>query len=237
VTRRLRAVRVAVWSGVISEPSRRPGETRVDRTVKARRVLFGSAALGLVGLAKVYGLTVRGALTLDSGIGRRVRPLGPIEVRIAADPDTVFDIVAAPYLSKTPHAMETKLRVVERGTDMVLAEHFTDVGRGQTAVTLETVRFERPHTISFRLVRGPVPQVTETFDLRPDDGGTAFTYTGEMGADFWALGAWWADQVAVKWEKTVEASMASVKTEAERQAIKPLRSAKATKQKKTSKRA
>ncbi len=112
--------------------------------MEARLVLFGSAALGLVGLAKVYGLTVRGALTLDSGIGRRVRPLGPIEVRIAADPDTVFDIVAAPYLSKTPHAMETKLRVVERGTDMVLAEHFTDVGRGQTAITVETVRFEGP---------------------------------------------------------------------------------------------
>jgi hypothetical protein len=202
---------------------------RSDRTVKARLVLFGSAALGLVGLAKVYGLTVRGALTLDSGIGRRVRPLGPIEVKIAADPETVFDIIAAPYLDKTPHAMESKLRVVERGTDMVLAEHFTDVGRGQTAVTVETVRFERPHTISFRLVRGPVPYVTETFDLRPDDGGTAFNYTGEMGADFWTLGAWWADQVAIKWEKTVVASVASVKEEAERLAVKPRRPAKATK--------
>jgi hypothetical protein len=180
-------------------------------------------------LAEVYGLAIRGALTLDSGIGRRVRSLGPIEVWIAADPDTVFDIIAAPYLTKTPHAMETKLRVVERGTDMVLAEHFTDVGRGQTAVTVETVRFERPHTISFRLVRGPVPTVTENFDLRPDDGGTAFAYTGEMGADFWALGTWWADQVARKWEKAVEASVASVKDEAEREGVKPRRPPKASK--------
>lgn len=196
------------------------GENRDIVIVSARRVLFGFATVVLVGVAKVYVLTVRGALILDLGIGRRVRPLGPIEIKIAADPETVFDIIAAPYLGKTPHAMENKLRVLERGTDMVLAEHFTDVGRGQTAVTVETVRFERPHTINFRLVRGPVPHVTETFDIQPDDGGTAFTYTGEMGADFWALGSWWADQVAVKWEKTVEGSVASVKDEAERLAIK-----------------
>jgi hypothetical protein len=185
-----------------------------------RRVLFGSAVLGLVGVAKVYLLIVRGALTLDLSTGRRVRPLGPIEVKIDADPETVFDIIAAPYLGKTPHAMENKLRVLERGSDMVLAEHFTDVGRGQTAVTVETVHFERPHTISFRLVRGPVPYVTETFDIQSEDSGTAFTYTGEMGADFWALGAWWADQVAAKWEKAVEGSLASVKEEAERRPVK-----------------
>ena len=194
--------------------------------MSTRRVLFGSAALGLVGVAKVYILIVRGALTLDLGVGRRVRPLGPIEVKIAADPESVFDIIAAPYLANTPHAMKNKLRVLERGSDMVLAEHFTDVGRGQTAVTVETVRFERPHTITFRLVRGPVPHVTETFDMQPDDGGTAFTYTGEMGADFWALGAWWADQVAAKWEKTVEGSVASVKEDAERRAVKARQRAK-----------
>ena len=50
-----------------------------------------------------------------------------------------------------------------------------------------------------------------------------------MDADFWALGAWWADQVAVKLENTVEAPVASVKEEAERQAVKPRRPAKATK--------
>ena len=52
-----------------------------------------------------------------------------------------------------------------------------------------------------------------------------FTYTGEMGADFWALGAWWADQVAAKWEKAVEASVTSIRAEAERQAVtrKPAR--------------
>jgi Polyketide cyclase / dehydrase and lipid transport len=194
--------------------------------MKTRHFAFGLAAVAAAGAAKVYALTVRGALTLDTGIGRRTRPLGPIEVQIAADPETVFDVIAAPYLGKTPHAMHAKLRVIERGTDMVLAEHFTDVGRGETAVTVGTVRFERPHTISFRLVRGPVPHVTETFDIQPIGTGTTFTYSGTMGCDLWALGAWWADQVAEKWEKTVETSLTSVREEAERLAVKSRRSAK-----------
>jgi hypothetical protein len=197
----------------------------MSRSVRPKPSSLGFAALALAGAARVYALTVRGALTLDTGIGRRVRALGPLEVQIAATPETVFDLVAAPYLGKTPHAMDSKLRVIERGTDMVLAEHFTDVGRGQIAVTVETVRFERPHTIAFRLVRGPVPFVTETFDFQEKDGGTAFTYAGEMGADFWALGTWWANQVADKWERAVEASVASVKEEAERRAAKTPRSA------------
>jgi hypothetical protein len=169
-------------------------------------------------VAEVYALVVRGALTLDVGVGRRVRPLGPIEVQIAAGPETVFDVIAAPYLVKTPHAMDEKLRVVERGGDMVLAEHVTEVGRGMRAVTVETVHFERPHTVRFRLVRGPVPHVIERFDLQATEGGTVFCYTGEVGADFWGLGGWWADRVARKWEKAVETSIASIKAEAERRA-------------------
>lgn len=187
------------------------------RTMQARRIILGAVAAG-AGLTKLYTLVVRGALTLDVGIGRRVRPLGPIESQMAADPETVFAVIASPYLGRTPHAMTDKLRVLERSSDMVLAEHFTDVGRGRQAVTVETVRFERPCTISFRLVRGPVPSVNETFELQPKEGGTAFVYTGEMGADFWALGAWWTDKVALKWEQAVEASIASIKAEAERRA-------------------
>jgi hypothetical protein len=43
------------------------------------------------------------------------------------------------------------------GADIVLAVHFTKVGR-LMATTLVTVRFEPPHKIHFRLVRGPVPR-------------------------------------------------------------------------------
>jgi hypothetical protein len=182
------------------------------KVVKTRPV----AAMVTLGAATTYFLLVKGALTLDVGIGRRTRPLGPIQLDVAAPPEVVFDVVAAPYLGKATRAMGEKLGVLERGTDMVLAEHFTEVGNGMKTTTLETVRFERPRHIYFRLVRGPVPFVTETFALEPNDTGTRFNYTGEMGADFWALGEWWCSKVASKWEGAVAASLESVRAEAER---------------------
>jgi len=45
-------------------------------------------------------------------------------------------------------------------------------------------------------------------------------YGGELGTDFAALGAWWGRLVASRWQATVEATMRSVKTEAERQATR-----------------
>jgi hypothetical protein len=166
-----------------------------------------------------YILVVRGALALDLGVGRRLRPLGPMHMQVAADPEIVFDVIAAPYLRKTPRAMQDKLEVLERGTDMVLAAHFTPVVAGMTATTVETVRFERPHLVAFYLVRGPVPHVRETFRLEPaGDGavGTEFIYSGELGADLWAVGEWWAARVARSWEHAVERSMEAIKAEAER---------------------
>jgi hypothetical protein len=54
--------------------------------------------------------------------------------------------------------MSGNLQVLQRGTGMVLAGHYTPVHHGRlTAATLETVTFDRPHKIGFRLVRGPVP--------------------------------------------------------------------------------
>lgn len=164
-----------------------------------------------------YVLVVRGALTLDLGIGRRVRPLGPIIRTIAAPAETIFDVIADPYLGRTPRAMQDKLEVLERGSDMVLAAHYTTAGR-LTTTTVETVRFERPHLVAFRLLRGPVPHVTETYELTETADGTRFTYSGEIGADLWALGEWWADRVAQPWERTVAHSVDSIQTEAERRA-------------------
>jgi hypothetical protein len=162
-------------------------------------------------------LVVRGALALDLGVGRRVLPLGPITRSIAAPPEVVFDVIAGPYLDRTPRAMQDKLRVLERGSDMVLAAHFTTAGR-LTTTTIETVRFERPHRVSFRLVRGPVPHVVETFELNRIVTGTEFVYAGEIGADLWQLGEWWARRVRVPWERTVADSLESIKAEAERRA-------------------
>jgi hypothetical protein len=182
-----------------------------------RRALAATGVAATLG--GVFALLVRGELTIDIGVGRTLRPLGPLTWRIEAPPEVVFDVISAPYLDRTPHALESKLRVLERGTDMVLAEHFTRVGP-LVATTLETVRFERPQRVSFRLVRGPVPHVIEQFLLRETDSGTELEYSGELGTDLWALGRWWGERVARRWEAAVQRSLEGVKAEAERQAAR-----------------
>ena len=122
-------------------------------TVPVRAALAGSL------LAAGAALVARAGLTLDIGVGRRLRPLGPIALEIAAPPDVVFDVIASPYLGRTPRAMRGKLEVLERGADLVLAAHFTRVAPGLTVTTVETGRFDRTQRISFRLVKGPVPHV------------------------------------------------------------------------------
>jgi hypothetical protein len=164
-----------------------------------------------------YRLVTSGALTLDLGIGRRVQPLGPLRRTIAAPCEVVFDVIAAPYLERTPRALEEKLQVWERGGDMVLAAHHTHVKCGVTT-TLETVRFERPNRVDFRLVRGPVPHVVESFLLTPSQEGTVLRWQGELGTDLWALGHWWGQRVALAWRHAVEASFASIAEEAEHRA-------------------
>jgi hypothetical protein len=179
----------------------------------------GLALAGVLGgtVFGLYGLLVRGALTVDLGIGRCVRPLGPITVRIDAPREVVYEVIAAPYLRRTPRALEEKLRVVERGADLVLAAHFTEVG-GLVATTLETVRFVPPQSIYFRLVRGPVPYVVERFVLSENEDGTTLLYAGDLGTDLWALGRWWGGRVAPRWEAAVRGSLVAVKAEAERRA-------------------
>ena len=178
---------------------------------------FGIPA-GVGAASAAYRLVIRGALTLDTGWGRTVRPLGPFSIEVAAPPEVVFDVIAAPYLGRTPRALAGKVEVVERGSDMVLAAHYTPIRPGLVATTLETVRFDRPASVHFRLVRGPVPHVVEQFLLHARGGGTRLDYRGELGADLWAAGRWWGGQVARKWEATVRSSFTSIKAEAERRA-------------------
>jgi hypothetical protein len=180
-----------------------------------RRSLLGVAlVLGGRGAFRIYA---RGAVTIDLGVGRRIRSLGPVSWEIAADRDIVFDVIASPYLGKTPRAVASHLDVWERSTDMVLAAHHTTVTSGVTT-TLETVQFERPDRINFRLVRGPVPHVRESFILEATERGSTLTWEGELGTDLGALGALWGNIVARSWEKAVRSSMAAVVAEAERRA-------------------
>lgn len=179
-------------------------------TGKSRVVVLGGAAgLGL------FALLVRGDITIDLGLGRELRPLGPFTLRIEAPRDVVFDVVSAPYLERTPRALSRKLRVLERSEGMALAEHYTKAGLLVTT-TLETVRFEPPARVDFRLVRGPVPHVVERFSLQETEHGTELEYTGELGTDLWAAGRLWAATVVPRWEAAVRSSLVDVKAEAER---------------------
>jgi hypothetical protein len=187
----------------------------VPRLLGYATVGAGLAAAGYVGL-------VTGACPLDLGVGRRVRPLGPQVVEMAAPREVVFEVIAEPYLGRAPKALADKIRVLDRGSDMVLAAHFTPLGGrlGLVAQTVETVRFTRPERVDFRLVRGPVPHVVEAFVLTEQAGGagTRLAYDGEIGADLWGAGQRWCELVARRWEQTVAASLAAVKIEAERRA-------------------
>jgi hypothetical protein len=180
------------------------------------RSLFRGYALA-AGVGAAYRLLTSGALTLDLGLGRRLQPLGPLVRTIAAPRVLVFEVIAAPYLERTPRALEEKLQVWERGTDMVLAVHFTPVRCGVTT-TVETVRFEPPGRVDFRVVRGPVPHVVESFLLTPRGETTELRWQGELGTDLWALGRWWGRRVALAWERAVYESFESIATEAERRA-------------------
>lgn len=180
-----------------------------------RRAIALASTLVVGGAGGYLGL-VTGAVPVDLGVGRRVRALGPQVVTIRAPRETVFDLVAAPYAERAPRAMRDKVRVLERGTDLLLAAHYTPLRGRLVATTVETVRLSRPDRVDFRLVRGPVPHVLETFELVEEHGVTTLTYTGELGTDLWQLGRWWGDLVAPKWEATVAESLAAVKQEAER---------------------
>jgi hypothetical protein len=181
------------------------------RALVRAAALAGSAAAG-------YRLLVSGRLALDLDWGRTMRPLGPILLDVAAPREVVFDVIAGPYLEKTPRSVADRLDVLERGSDMVLAAFHSPVRQNLVANTLEIVRFQRPDRIDLRLVRGPVPYVVEHVLLSERDGGTRIEYRGELGADLWLVGRWWGGLVARTWERNVRSLYETARVYAERRA-------------------
>jgi hypothetical protein len=82
---------------------------------------LGIAASVVAATGLCHRLVVKGQLTLDTGLGRTVRPLGPVILGIGAPREVVFDVIAGPYLGRTPRALNDEIDVWERGSDMVLA--------------------------------------------------------------------------------------------------------------------
>ncbi len=184
--------------------------------MRASRVATSAAAAGVAAVGGYLGL-VTGSITVDLGVGRRTRPLGPATIRIDAPREAVYAAATAPYTLRPTRAMSAKVQVLERGTDMVLAAHRTPVGGRLTAVTVETVTFDPPREIRFRLLRGPVPYVEETFTFTEhEDGTTTLSYQGTLGTDLWAIGRAWGDLVARSWEGAVAGSLAQIKGASER---------------------
>ena len=186
----------------------------------------GAVTWALVGVAVAFGAVLTllvtawlmGRLTIDLGWGRSLHALGPIESTIEAPREVVFDVLSAPYLGRLPSELRGQLEVLDRGVDLVVAAHHTRL-RTHTSTTVESVRFERPERISFRLLRGVSPHVIEEFVLEDEDGATRFRYSGELAMDFWAVGKL-AGRHLVKpiWERVVARHVAQVKGAAEERA-------------------
>jgi hypothetical protein len=187
------------------------------RASSAGWILLGAVGALVAGVTVAVRAAVRGQLTLDVGVGRSVRPLGPIAIRVVAPRGIVFDVAAAPYGPRAPKELRSHVDVLQRSPGMVLAAHRTPAGR-DIAVTVEGVVLERPERIGFRLVRGPVPHVVEEFVFDEVEGGTQLTYRGELGTDLWALGRAWGDRVAPAWEEAVRRSLEQIREAAERRA-------------------
>lgn len=113
------------------------------------------------------------------------------------------DVLAATAHRHGPHR-ETQAQIV----------------RGHALARRASTRFTPGERIDFRLLRGPVPRVVETFTLTSTEHGSRLEYHGELGTDFAALGAWWGRIVAHQWQATVDATMRAVKAEAERKATR-----------------
>lgn len=177
-----------------------------------------AAGLAAVGAAAAYLGLVTGAVPVDLGVGRRTRPLGPLTMTLAAPRETVYAVLVAPYRPRPSRAMREHVVVLERSDGLLLAAHHKPILGRLSATTVETVRLTPPERVDFRLVRGPVPHVVESFVLADVDGTTVLTYRGELGTDLWAVGEQWGARVAGRWERAVRTSLEEVRTEAERRA-------------------
>jgi hypothetical protein len=177
-------------------------------------IAVGILAVLLVGsIAGGFLLLAMGRLHLDLGWGRSFHELGPIEIRIAAPRDRVFEMISEPYLRHAPQ--KSGIEVLARGQDLAVAAHHTKV-HFYAARTVEAVSFEPPGKVGFRHLAGPVPHAVEEFALEEVDGVTELRYGGQIGIDFFFLGRiagrhW----VRPQWERAVRQDLEDLKQRAE----------------------
>jgi hypothetical protein len=166
-------------------------------------------------LAGAFLALATGRLHLDLGWGRSLHRLGPLQVRIEAPRELVYEILSAPYLGR---ARNDSIDVLARGESLVVASHLTKV-HFYEARTVEAIELEPPVRMGFRHLTGPVPYAVEQFRLEHHDDETELHYDGELGIDFFLLGRiagrrW----VVPQWHRAVSEHLAAVKGQAEQRA-------------------
>ena len=87
--------------------------------------------------------------------------------------------------------------------------------------TRETVTFQPPKRIAFRLLAGPVAGVEEEYLLEPVEDGTRFTYRGTLWSNLIIGASVWARMNARAWTQVVQDSVSDIAAEAERRSTHP----------------
>lgn len=179
-------------------------------------IVVAVLAVAISGLAAgVFAAMAMGRLTLDLGWGRGFHSLGPLQVRIAAPRELVFEVLSAPYLGR---ASSDVIEVLAGNESLVVAAHLTKV-HFYEARTVEAIELDSPARMGFRHLTGPVPHAVEQFRLEQAGEMTDLTYDGELGIDFFVLGRiagrhW----VVPQWNRAVAEHLAEVKERAEQRA-------------------
>lgn len=179
-------------------------------------IAVGALALLLsVLIAGGFLALAMGRMSLDLGWGRSKHRLGPLEVRVEAPRELVYEILSAPYVGR---ARNESIEVLARGESVVVAAHLTKV-HFYEARTVEVIELDPPARMGFRHLSGPVPYAVEQFRLEADGEGTRLYYDGELGIDYFWLGRLAARRwVLPQWNQAVERHLGEVKPQAERRA-------------------
>jgi hypothetical protein len=109
-----------------------------------------------------------------------VRELTPIAIEVAAPRVYVFRCLTA-FGEPSPIWRAGRIPELLDRKGSVLTVRFRTRLLGRATTTIERVRLQPPHTISFEHVEGPFSDLREVVELTPLEGGrTRLEYRGDM---------------------------------------------------------
>lgn|GEM_PF-1412963 len=130
-------------------------------------------------------------------------------IAIAAPRELCFEVVAA-----------AGKRLEKRSEEEWVVEFVTEVG-GRTVRTVELLTLDRPRSIRYEWLEGPLRKVDEAMGFMPTDEGTLVTYGGSfsigMGPVGWVIGLL---RVKPLFDRLVEEHLEQAKEIAEKRAAR-----------------